>query len=285
MQTRNALIRGIGLAAVLMALAPAAGFAVEVSGLYRAEAIVTGQGEAERARGFGIGFAEVVAKLTGDPESSHAAGVQRLAARAGDYIERYQYEDRMKGIPVHDEQGTRERPYYLRMTFKRAAMNDALRTLGLTPWASDRPRVMIWLGIKDFVRSYVLDSEIGFGYGQREVLRSLSKELGIPIALPAPHDRRTSPIGYDDIANGDLPRLRSASRRYDADAVLFGTLVVDKRGYWTQTWTLDWNGRVSHDRLAGVTFDVALRAAIARAARRFSAAVPAGTGHRLGGNR
>jgi uncharacterized protein len=260
-----------GLIAVLAALASVCGSAVEVDSLYQAEVIVTGQGEAERARGFGVGFTEIVVKLTGDPDNARDPGVQRLSAHAGDYVARFEYADRMKGIPVHDEQGTRERPYYLRLTFNSSAINDALQTLGLARWGSDRPKVMIWLGIKDSVRSYVLDSEAELGYGQREVLRSASRKLGVPIVLPAASDRRRGLISYDDIANGDLTRLRSASQRYGADATLFGTLVMDENGYWTETWALDWKNRLSRYRLARATFDVALHAAMAHAAKRFAA--------------
>lgn len=260
-----------GLVAVFAALGPVPASAVEVDGLYQAEVIVTGQGDAERVRGFGVGFDEVVIKLTGDPDSARVPGVQRLAAHAGDYVARFEYADRLKGIPVHDEQGTRERSYYLRMTFDRSAMNDALQTLALARWGSDRPRLMIWLGIKDSVRSYVLDLQAELGYGQREVLRSASRKLGVPIVLPAADDmRRRDSISYDDIARGDVARLRSASRRYGADAMLFGMLVMDENGYWTQTWSLDWKNRVSRYRLARTTFDVGLRTALAGAAKRFS---------------
>jgi uncharacterized protein len=261
----------VGLAAALVALAPARASAVEVDGLYQAEVIVTGQGQAERTRGFNVGFDEVVVKLTGDPDSARTPGVQRLSAHASDYVAQVEYADRMKGIPVHDEQGTRERSYYLRMSFDPWAMDEALQALGLARWGADRPRVMIWLGIKDSVRSYVLDSQSELGYGQREVLRSASRKLGVPIVLPAADDmRRRDSISYDDIARGDVSRLRSASRRYGADATLFATLVMDKDGYWAQTWSLDWTNRLSRYRVVRTTFDVSLWTAIACAAKRFS---------------
>jgi hypothetical protein len=244
--------------------------AVEVRGLYQAETIVTGRGESERLRGFRIGLEEVVAKLSGDAERVRSQGVKRLLTRAADFVERYEYEDRMQGIPIHDEQGTRERPHYLRMTFRRSAVDETLRVLGMTPWGGDRPKVMVWLGIRDSVRSYVLGSETAFGYGQREVLKSVSKERGVPIMLPVMDAKDRAVIAYDSIAEGDLSRLRLASERYDADATLFGTLVMNETGYWILAWSLDWKSHLRRSQLEGVTFDVALRAAIERAAKIFS---------------
>ncbi|MFL6623803.1 MAG: DUF2066 domain-containing protein [Sulfurifustaceae bacterium] len=251
-------------------------FAVEVSGLYDAETIVTGRGEAERLRGFGIGLSEVIVKLSGDARSAQSAAVQQLLPRADEFVERYEYEDRMKGIPIHDEQGTRDRPHYLRMTFKHAAVDEALKRLGLPRWGSDRPRLIVWLGIKDSVRSYVLDSETEFGFGQREVLKSVSRQRGVPLVLPAPESPARTSVTYADIAHGDLPRMRSASMPYGADAILYGTLVMDKNGYWTAVWSLDWNKRARRNEMHGVTFDVALRTAVERAAKTFSTSAPHG---------
>lgn len=257
-------------AALIAALAPTNARAVEVEGLYQAETIVTGRGEAERLRGFRVGFADVVIKLTGDAASVRSPGARELLSHAGDYVARYAYEDRLKGTPIHDEQGTRERPYYLRMTFDRPAVNRALRAHGLGVWGIDRPRVIVWLGVKDSVRSYVLDRRGEFGYGQREVLRALSNARGVPIVLPAMDATDRRAIGYDDVARANLARLRAAARRYDADAELGGTLVMDARGYWTLTWWLDWRNRVDRHRLENATFDVALRTAVERAAKRFA---------------
>lgn len=243
--------------------------AVEVAGLYEAETIVTGQGETERQRGFGIGLAEVIVKLSGDADSVRFAGVQRILSRVGEFVERYEYEDRMKGIPIHDEQGTRDRPYYLRMSFKRQALNERLTRLGLPRWGSDRPRVIVWLGIEDSVRSYVLDPKTEFGLGQRETLKSVARERGVPLVIP---NADSHTVSYADVARGDLTKLREASKPYAADAILFGTLVMDENGYWMARWSLAWKNRVAPNALDKVTFDVALRAAVERAARRFATA-------------
>lgn len=249
---------------------PFPALAVEVDGLYEAQAIVTGQGDTERRRGFANGLANVIAKLSGDATTVRTEGVQRLMSRAAEFVDRFEYEDRMKGIPIHDEQGTRERPYYLHMWFNPVAVDKGLQELGIARWGSNRPRVMIWFGIRDSVRTYVLDTETEYGYGQREVLKSVAKRRGVPIALPAP-DGHGQTVSYEDIATANVKRLRSASRRYDAQALLYGTLVMDGNGYWTAAWMLERSGAVHRHRLETVTFDVALGAAIERAAKIFSA--------------
>ena len=88
----------------------------------------------------------------------------------------------------------------------------------------------MWLGIRDLVRSYVLDPRVDYSYGQREV-------------------------------------LRAASRRYGGEAILLGTLTLGPSGYWTLEAGLDRAGKTERWRIAEVTFDMALRDAIDRATR------------------
>ena len=81
--------------------------------LYRARAFVTGQGEVERARGFALALDEVLVKVSGDPSLRDEPGLTPLEIDAARLVARFDYHDRMSGIPVHDEQGTRERPFDL----------------------------------------------------------------------------------------------------------------------------------------------------------------------------
>ncbi len=264
-------IRAAAVMATLVVFDPGSAAAVEVDRLYHAETLVTGNEQPERGRGFREGLKEVLIKLTGDAGLSDAKEVRPFLDRAGKFVEAYEYEDRMKGIPVHDEQGTRERPHFLRITFKHEAVDQVLRDLGVAKWCSDRPKLAVWLGVKDAIRSYVLAARGDNGYGQRAVLQSASIKRGVPIALPVMDAKDEAAISHADIAAADLDRLRAASRRYGADAVLFGTLSLDGKGYWNMDWSFDWNGAVQRWRLEGVTFDLALRAGLEDAARVFAA--------------
>ena len=85
--------------------------------LYRAQTIVTGQGEANRTIGFAACLEDVLIKVSG---ALQLAGNSRLApykAKAGDFVKAYDYHDQMSGKPKRDEQGTRDRPYDLLVDF------------------------------------------------------------------------------------------------------------------------------------------------------------------------
>jgi hypothetical protein len=261
---RRCLTLSLALVAAF-ATAPAA--AVEVKDVYKVETIVTGTGAAERQRGFRETLAEVLVKASGDAALLGSDELARAQDHAAEFVAAYEQEDRMKGIPVHDEQGTRDRPFYLRVAFDPTKINALLHTLGRDPWPTDRPRIAVWLGIQDAVTSYVLTENSERGYGQREALRSASRRRGVPIVLPRQDVVTRDGVTYAAITGDDQATLGAASADLGAEAVLFGTLVYDGEGHWMMDWTFERGETVRRWRQAHVTFDVALRGGLEGAAR------------------
>jgi hypothetical protein len=234
--------------------------------LYKAETIVTGTGISERMRGFRIGVEDVLVKLTGDASLSGSAEAGNVGVKAADLIADFTYEDRMKGIPIHDEQGTRDRPHYLRMRFDPEKFDAALAQAGLSKWTGPRPTLSVWLGISEPRGNYVLARE-GEGYGQREVLKDASKKRGIPILLPPENQ---SAVTYDAIAKPDIDTLTQASKELGGNAMLYGQLDFDGETHWNTRWTVAGEGVGAAWSMNGVTFDAALKGAIDQAAAAFS---------------
>lgn len=234
--------------------------------LYKAETIVTGTGLSERMRGFRIGVEDVIVKLTGDASLAETPEAGNVAVKAADLIADFTYEDRMKNLPIHDEQGTRDRPHYLRMRFDPAKFDAALAQAGLTKWTGERPTLAVWLGISEPRGNYVLARE-GAGYGQREVLKDASKKRGIPILLPA--ENQTA-VTYEAIAKPDLDALRQASKELGGNGILYGRLDFDGDVHWNTSWTVAGDGVEASWTMNGVTFDAALKGAIEQAAAAYA---------------
>jgi uncharacterized protein len=231
--------------------------------LYKAETIVTGTGETERLRGFKVGAEEAVLKLTGRANLAGSSRLEKIQDQAASLVADYSYEDRMKGIPIHDEQGTRDRPHFLRIRFDKAKFDSAITAAGLKKWTGERPLVMVWLGIREVRGKYVLPAEGPAGYGQREVLKEASKKRGVPIMLPPPGE---SAVTYDTIDKSLYHVLQQASARLGAPAVLYGTLDFDGNVGWNTRWTLAGPGAYAKWSMKGVTFDAALKGAIEQTA-------------------
>ena len=131
----RAIIR-ISLAVALMCCRST--MATAADDLYRAQAIVTGQGEANRIIGFASCLEDVLIKVSG---AQKLAGDRRLAAyksNAKGFVRAFSYHDQMSGTPIRDEQGTRRRPYDLIVEFDEEKIDDLLRALASSPGLRSR---------------------------------------------------------------------------------------------------------------------------------------------------
>jgi hypothetical protein len=205
--------------AVTIALLTGSAPAVEISNLYGGQAIVTGIFEPERTRGLRQVLLDVLVKVSAEPRLIDDPRVQPLLDRAKDFMLTYEYEDRMKGTPVRDEQGTRDRPYDLRIKFDSAKIDAALADLGLKPWSSDRPVLVALVTVEYPASTYMLTSDGYQGLGQKQALVAAATRRGIPVILSENGVAAPKVVGDQPLLQGIL--------RWQADGA-----------FWRTEWTL-----------------------------------------------
>ena len=250
-------------------LAPSAvGAGFEVGDLYQGRTIVTGQGEEERRRGFAQSLADVLVKVSGDPRVRGDPGVAKLAGRAGDLVAEFHYRDRMAGIPVHDEQGTRDRPYDLTVRFHPGEIDAALRSLGRTPWPAPRPRIVVFAGVRHGENAYMLAGEGDRSRDMREALAAASWRFGMPAVLPSPALLAESGLTADALKDASTASLDATAMAAGGEVALTGELVWSDHALgWESDWRLASGGKTYEWRVSGVSFDAAFRTAIGGAAQ------------------
>lgn len=173
----------MSIAVVAVALLTASARAIEIENLYGGQAIVTGIFEPERTRGLRQVLLDVLVKVSAEPRLIDDQRVQPVLDRAKDFMTSYEYEDRMKGTPVRDEQGTRDRPHDLRIKFDPAKIDAALAELGLQPWASDRPTLVAFITVKFPDNQFVLTEDGNLGVGQKQALQAAAIRRGIRVVF------------------------------------------------------------------------------------------------------
>ncbi|HXY99285.1 MAG TPA: DUF2066 domain-containing protein [Stellaceae bacterium] len=234
--------------------------------LYRTQAIVTGQGAAERARGFALCLEAVLVKVSGEPRLIDDPRLVPLKEKAASFVAGFDYRDRMQGIPVHDEQGTRDRPFDLTVTFDPWKIDAALRSLALAPWPEPRPRLAVLLGVRDATAAYVLAEDGERGLGQRQSLAAAAARRGLVLLLPQAAVLSARHVTYRRLAAMGSSRRRALARESGGEAALAGTLVWTEAALgWTARWHFSWRGRAYRWHLRGVSFDDAFRHVVDRA--------------------
>ena len=153
------VVRAIIRISLTVTLTCCSGMATAADDLYRAQAIVTGQGEANRIIGFASCLEDVLIKVSG---AQKLAGDRRLAAyksNAKGFVRAFGYHDQMSGTPTRDEQGTRDRPYDLIVDFDETKIDDLLKALHIKPWHSHRPILAVFVEMQQGLKSYMVTAD------------------------------------------------------------------------------------------------------------------------------
>ena len=254
--------------AVLLAMAGGTPAAAAIGDLYQAQAIVTGQGEVDRRRGFSLCFLEVMVKVSGDPRLFGDRRVAVMAARAGTFVDTFRSRDRMAHKPINDEQGTRDRPHDLTVDFDTAKIDAALQSLGRKPWTAERPRVVIFVAVDNGAVKYLLAQDGERGIDQRDALAAAAAQSGMPMALPSQSALAAAGLNVGTLPEADAQKLDAAARSAGGAVALSGSLVwSDKALGWIANWRLGAEGRVYRWQIRGVSFDDAFRNALYGAAQ------------------
>ncbi|MEQ1953459.1 DUF2066 domain-containing protein [Mesorhizobium yinganensis] len=238
--------------------------ALDLTSLYTTRAIVTGTGETNRRPGLEECFRRVLVKVSGDPKLAENPSVQAALSRAGSFIRDFRYRDRMEDVPIHDEQGTYDRPHDLTCAFDRARIDAFLQKLGHKPWLAERPRIMVFLAVKQVARSFVVARNSGDGNYMRQSLTAAGEPLALPVDLPDAATLSSAALNANTLPKVDLADLDAIAARYDGAHALAGGLTwsEEERG-WIAEWRIDHDGKVYEWTQRGVSFDDAFRKAMA----------------------
>ncbi|MCP4620875.1 MAG: DUF2066 domain-containing protein [Bradyrhizobium sp.] len=258
----------VRLAPVAMLLWAFAAHAAGENDLYRAQAIVTGQGEANRHIGFASCLEDVLIKVSGLLRLAGDPRLDKYKANAASLVRDYNYRDEKGGKPKNDEQGTRDRSFVLTADFDEAGVNNVLTALGVKPWLSPRPVLGVFAEMEPGARHFVVASDSGQTDLQRQALLAAAAKRGMSVVIP---DAATlAGVMADDLglAGAAHPKLAAAVAGRGAEAVLITRLVWDDQELrWNTDWQLEWRGQVHRWQLPAVTFDEAFRLGIGGAAQ------------------
>jgi hypothetical protein len=269
-------IIGIFLAAALACWTGTPAAAAE--GLYRAQTVVTGEGDANRMIGFMSCMEDVLIKVSG---AERLVGDRRLAAykaKAKDFVTAFDYHDQFSGKPKRDEQGTRDRPFDLTVDFDKEKIDGVLKALGLKPWLSHRPVLAVFVEMEQGERKFIVTSDGKQSDLQRDALLAAAAKRGMNIVLPTAAALAKAKLDGTELSKTPSSTLVSLAAAQGGEVALVAHLVWSDRDLgWATQWQIDQAGGPHRWRLRGVTFDEAFRRGIGGAAQVLSGNGEAGS--------
>ncbi|MBC3270416.1 DUF2066 domain-containing protein [Pseudomonas sp. SWRI81] len=205
-----------------LSLVSLAGHAENLKGLYQVRQPVNGQAPQERDRATQAALDTLVLRLTGDPKAAQNPGLAAIRKDPQQIISQYGFD---AGPPE-----------VLKVDFDPASTEQALRRAGLSLWGASRPSILSWW-LNDSADS---SSLVGDGQAAAAPLRTAAQHRGLPLRLPLA-DLSEQLVATAPVLDGADPApLRSASERYNADALL-AVHAREDGGQWQAKWQL-WLG-------------------------------------------
>jgi hypothetical protein len=236
--------------------------------IYTTRAVVTGKDERNRPLGFKLCFEDVLVKVSGDASIMSDRRIEALAAVAGQYVSTFYYRDRFEGKPVHDEQGTYDRPHFLTCQFDPQKIDGVLKMLGRKPWLGPRARLVMLLSVHGRTNSGLLSSDGSFDPDMREALANSAQRYGLTLNLPSAAMLEGNQINIDTAESTQPDRLLRLAELSDSELPLVGDLRwSDAALGWVASWSLAVNGQRHRWSVSGVNYDEAFRNAVRGAAR------------------
>ncbi len=236
--------------------------------IYQAKAIVTGEREETRLPALGQCLKDALKKASGDPNIDRDPRVEEFAKQAQAYVKAFSYRDRMEGIPIHDEQGTRDRPYDLTVDFLAEKIDELLMVLGQKPWRARRPTIVVILAVRYEARSYLLTGDADEGFDQRESFMSAAWLTGMPMVLPSSAAFNGAGMTAEKLPTASLADLKQIARASGGGIVLVGSIAWNKGMLgWKGDWQLQSTDGPHNWQIQNVNFDAAFRSAMRGAAQ------------------
>ncbi|WP_244507959.1 DUF2066 domain-containing protein [Mesorhizobium sp. ORS 3428] len=234
--------------------------------LYQAQTIVTGTGEVNRQIGFKDCLEKVLVRVSGDQRLLQRPEMLALRDKAADFVASFRYHDRLEGIPIHDEQGTHDRPHDLTCLYKPAVVDKLLAQLGSKPWPGERPPIAVFLTAEQGTKHFVLTADEDRGKTMRESFANATVPLLMRVSFPK--TEQLDDLDDKALRAADMARLDRLARQAGADRALAGSIVwSDKELGWIADWRLSNRGKTYQWQARGVSFDEAFRVAVRGAAQ------------------
>jgi hypothetical protein len=222
--------------------------------MYQANAIVTGTDMRQRPWGFAQTLREVLVKSSGDPRLKDDPRAAQLAVHADRFVACFDYVDMMAAVPLHDDQGTSDRPYKLTVYFIPAEIDALLVQFGDKPWRGERPIVVpILLVHGRKPPPYVLSAEIPAGEEQRGSFATAAQQFGMGVRIPSDAELLAWGASVGHFTGEPLPSSAG-------EAIVVGQLDWSETlPGWIGKWRMRWQGADYGWGINGVNYDAAFR--------------------------
>ena len=204
--------------------------AVKVSGLYQATISVSDESASKRRIALKQTLGKVLVKVTGDRNINKSMSASLLFERAERFVQQYRYHQ------ATNEWGQKKETSELWVQFDENALNEALKTYGVTIWGKERPSILVWLVYQKDESRFFVNLEESSEY--LNILENRAAAGGVRLLFPLLDLQDNSQISVTDVWGGFAEPILKASKRYQSNAVLTGKFMQILPTLWQSKWSV-----------------------------------------------
>lgn len=237
-------------------------YAIKVSGLYQATVPVSDESASTRNPAIKQALIQVLVKLTGERNISKSSSISRLIERPERLVQQFRYRQ------ATNEKNQQIQSLELWVQFDETALNDELRSYGLTVWGKERPSILVWLAHEGNESRRLVSIEESPEY--LSMLDQRASARGVSLLFPLLDLEDTSRIRVSDIWGGFKEPILDASKRYQSDVVLTGKLIQILPTLWESQWSVYIDGQAMSWTSQGELVEIVLEEGVDELADRLA---------------
>ncbi|WP_323814398.1 DUF2066 domain-containing protein [Cellvibrio sp. NN19] len=188
--------------------------------IYRADALVTSQAESERNAAARATLGELVVRVSGQRSALDHPAIKAARPKAQNYLFGFSYKSTSEKITV---EGKTVPAVGVQLDYAPQAIEKLLRESQLPLWPAIRPKVLVWLVVKDVNGLRMAPEVIDL-----QAMQSQAQYRGLPLSFPKTD--AGSLLTAEDLWALNLEKIKEASLSYKVDAVLVGRYTPSSMG-------------------------------------------------------
>lgn len=217
-------------------------WAVKVKSLFEVQMSVASQASDARAEAIREGFQEVLIRLTGNQDISKNKVLKSSLNRADYFVQEYSYSSPSVNAST----------YTLNIKYNQQDIARLLRKAGATSWGDTRPLVLVWFAsVNDKHEADILGTDTT--KDSLAKFKRIGQRFGVPLIFPVMDVEDMDKVSPSNITSLALPILQMASRRYQPDVLLIGTIERDADAGYQGRWSLVWKDKSWEWNINGVS--------------------------------
>lgn len=202
--------------------------AAELVDLFTVDVPVADRSASKRAAAMKQGLEEVLIRASGINASATNDYLHSRLNKAQSFIQQYAY--------LKSEDNQAQDPWILHINFEAESIHRLLSDAGVAIWGERRPVVLLWVAQQDGYERHIINRASEYAVQ----IEKIANRRAIPVQFPLLDLQDNAEVELTDVWGRFSSRIIKASRRYNADIILFGRVYQKIGSRSDDGWLADW---------------------------------------------